>query len=163
MERCSTTFLANPRRLTCLALDVNLSELQKTLDGQGIEIVDNQKVSHLARKALADKTKGAPPPLGHLIHSESPSSEFKKISDPEKLAAFKTLLKGTASSLYTVYTKSLISTAYQTEIDNLTQRSKFSENAFLNVYKVIAEAPDPYPLLEAAVVRAHLPTCLTSN
>ena len=43
-------------------------------------------------------------------------------------------------------------TAYQTEIDNLTKRSKSAENAFLNVYKVLAEAPDPYPLLEAAVV-----------
>ena len=42
--------------------------------------------------------------------------------------------------------------AYQTEIDNLTKRSKASENAFLSVYKVLAEAPDPYPLLEAAVV-----------
>ena len=46
------------------------------------------------------------------------------------------------------------SVAYQTEIDNLTKRSKSAENAFLNVYKVLAEAPDPYPLLEAAVVRA---------
>lgn len=43
--------------------------------------------------------------------------------------------------------------AYQTEIDSLTKRSKTAENAFLNVYKVLAEAPDPYPLLEAAVVR----------
>ncbi len=43
-------------------------------------------------------------------------------------------------------------TAYQIEIDNLTKRSKSAENAFLNVYKVLAEAPDPYPLLEAAVV-----------
>lgn len=42
--------------------------------------------------------------------------------------------------------------AYQTEIDNLTKRSKAAESAFLNVYKVFAEAPDPYPLLEAAVV-----------
>ena len=48
------------------------------------------------------------------------------------------------------------SIAYQTEIDNLTKRSKFAENAFLNVYKVLAEAPDPYPLLEAAVVRVIL-------
>ncbi|TFK73911.1 hypothetical protein BDN72DRAFT_834236 [Pluteus cervinus] len=97
--------------------DVNLSELQKTLDAQGIEIVDNQRESVVGRKSLADKTK-----------------EFKKIPDTEKLNAFKGLLK-----------------AYQTEIDNLTKRSKVSENAFLNVYKVIAEAPDPYPLLEAAV------------
>ena len=46
-------------------------------------------------------------------------------------------------------------TAYQTEIDNLTKRCKTAENAFLNVYKVLAEAPDPYPLLEAAVVRSN--------
>ncbi|KAJ7594300.1 CASP C terminal-domain-containing protein [Mycena floridula] len=96
---------------------INLSELQKSLDAQGIELVDNQKESLLGRKALADKTK-----------------EFKRISDDEKLSAFKGLLK-----------------AYQTEIDSLTKRSKTSENAFLNVYKVLAEAPDPYPLLEAAV------------
>ena len=49
--------------------------------------------------------------------------------------------------------------AYQTEIDNLTKRSKTAENAFLSVYKVLAEAPDPYPLLEAAVVcRPYLST-----
>lgn len=40
------------------------------------------------------------------------------------------------------------------EIDNLTKRSKASENAFLGVYKLLADAPDPYPLLEAAVVRS---------
>lgn len=38
--------------------DINLSELQKTLDVQGIEVVDNQKESVIGRKALADKTKG---------------------------------------------------------------------------------------------------------
>ncbi|TRM69395.1 CASP C terminal-domain-containing protein [Schizophyllum amplum] len=98
--------------------DVNLSDLQKQLDTQGIEIVDNQKESVVGRKALADKTK----------------VEFKRIPDAEKLTAYKGLLK-----------------AYQTEIDSLTKRSKTAENAFLNVYKVLAEAPDPYPLLEAAV------------
>ncbi|OBZ67168.1 Protein CASP [Grifola frondosa] len=97
--------------------DINLSELQKTLDAQGIELVENQKESVVGRKGLADRTK-----------------EFKKIPDEDKLTAFKTLLK-----------------AYQTEIDNLTKRSKSAENAFLNVYKVLAEAPDPYPLLEVAV------------
>ena len=44
-------------------------------------------------------------------------------------------------------------TAYQTEIDNLTKRSKSAESAFLSVYKILADAPDPYPLFEAAVVR----------
>ncbi|KZT26663.1 hypothetical protein NEOLEDRAFT_1090011 [Neolentinus lepideus HHB14362 ss-1] len=97
--------------------NINFSELQKTLDAQGIELVENQKESIVGRKALADRTK-----------------EFKKIPDEEKLTAFKGLLK-----------------SYQTEIDNLTKRSKFAENAFLSVYKVLAEAPDPYPLLEAVV------------
>ncbi|KAG5648583.1 hypothetical protein DXG03_003194 [Asterophora parasitica] len=89
--------------------DINLAELQKTLDTQGIELVDNQKES-----------------VAFV--------EFKKLPEGEKPNAFKGLLK-----------------AYQTEIDNLTKRSKASENAFLNVYKVLAEAPDPYPFLEAAV------------
>ncbi|TFK44378.1 CASP C terminal-domain-containing protein [Crucibulum laeve] len=96
---------------------INLGELQKKLDAQGLEIVEQQKESVVGRKALADKTK-----------------EFKKIPDDEKLNSFKGLLR-----------------AYQTEIDNLTKRSKAAENAFLDVYKVMAEAPDPYPLLEAAV------------
>ncbi|KAH9485122.1 Protein CASP [Psilocybe cubensis] len=100
--------------------DVNLTELQKTLDKQGVELVDNQKESIVGRKALAEKTK-----------------EFKKMPEEEKLNAFKGLLK-----------------AYQTEIDSLTKRSKASDNAFLHVYKVLAEAPDPYPLLEAAVDQA---------
>ncbi|KAI5123047.1 hypothetical protein M0805_000482 [Coniferiporia weirii] len=97
--------------------DINLSELQTTLDAQGIEIVENQKESVIGRKALADRTK-----------------EFKKIPDEDKLNAWKGLLK-----------------AYQTEIDSLTKRSKISENAFLSLYKKLAEAPDPFPHLEAAV------------
>lgn len=40
-------------------LEINLAELQRTLDAQGIEVVDNQKESVIGRKALADKTKGA--------------------------------------------------------------------------------------------------------
>ncbi|WVO21140.1 uncharacterized protein IAS62_002445 [Cryptococcus decagattii] len=61
--------------------------------------------------------------------------EFKKLpDDAEKFAAIKVLLK-----------------AYQGEIDALTRRSKMSETSFLNVYKLLADAPDPYPLLDAAV------------
>jgi hypothetical protein len=43
---------------SCIAPDINLSELQKTLDAQGIEVVENQKENVVGRKALADKTKG---------------------------------------------------------------------------------------------------------
>ncbi|KAK9494342.1 CASP C terminal-domain-containing protein [Lipomyces doorenjongii] len=97
--------------------DINFSDLQRQLDNQGLEIVENQRVSVLGRKELASKTK-----------------EFRKLSDEEKLVEIKTLLK-----------------SYQTEIDNLTKRGKATENAFLNTYRVLAEAPDPYPLLEATL------------
>ncbi|EGG07301.1 uncharacterized protein MELLADRAFT_43151 [Melampsora larici-populina 98AG31] len=97
--------------------DINLTTLQKTLDASGLEIVENQKDSLMGRKKLAEQTR-----------------EFKKISDEEKVGAFKGLLK-----------------AYQSEIDALTKRSKTSESAFLNIYKLLAEAPDPYPILDAAV------------
>lgn len=56
--------------------------------------------------------------------------DFKKASNEEKLGLFNALLKG-----------------YQEEVDKLTKRAKFGENAFLNIYQKLYEAPDPYPLL----------------
>ncbi|GAV78859.1 CASP_C domain-containing protein [Cephalotus follicularis] len=56
--------------------------------------------------------------------------DFKKASSEEKLSLFNSLLKG-----------------YQEEVDNLTKRAKFGENAFLNIYQKVYEAPDPYPAL----------------
>ncbi|OAY50476.1 protein CASP [Manihot esculenta] len=56
--------------------------------------------------------------------------DFKKASAEEKLGLFNSLLKG-----------------YQEEVDNLTKRAKFGENAFLNIYQKLYEAPDPYPAL----------------
>lgn len=44
--------------LTTERSEVNLSELQKTWDTQGVEVVENQKESVVGRKALADRTKG---------------------------------------------------------------------------------------------------------
>src|SRR5271170_3186497 len=41
--------------------------------------------------------------------------------------------------------------AYQGMIDALTNRSKFAESAYLSLFKLLAEAPDPYPILEATV------------
>jgi hypothetical protein len=71
--------------------------------------------------------------------------------------AFKGLLKGLhPSARWKRHSLSIpLAPAYQTEIDNLTKRAKASESAFLNIYKVLAEAPDPYPLLEVAVVSLH--------
>ncbi|ONK65299.1 uncharacterized protein A4U43_C07F35700 [Asparagus officinalis] len=56
--------------------------------------------------------------------------DFKKASADEKLNLFNSLLK-----------------AYQEEVDNITKRAKFGENAFLNIYQKLYEAPDPYPAL----------------
>ncbi|KAI8065111.1 CASP C terminal-domain-containing protein [Gongronella butleri] len=60
--------------------------------------------------------------------------EFKKLPDESKLNQVKGLLKG-----------------YQSEIDSVTRRTKYAENAFLTIYKLLADAPDPLPLFEAAV------------
>jgi len=51
---------------------------------------------------------------------------FRKCGDDEKLKTFGALLK-----------------FYQEEIDRLTKRSKFAETAFLGLYRLLAEAPDP--------------------
>ena len=45
----------------------------------------------------------------------------------------------------------ILTTAYQTFIDLLTNHSKSVNSAFLQAYTSISEAPDPYPLLEASV------------
>lgn len=38
--------------------DINLGDLQKTLDAQGLEIIDNQKENMMGRKKLAEQTRG---------------------------------------------------------------------------------------------------------
>ncbi|KAG6382882.1 hypothetical protein SASPL_157401 [Salvia splendens] len=58
--------------------------------------------------------------------------DFKKASNEEKLTLFNSLLKG-----------------YQEEVDKLTKRAKFGENAFLNIYQKLYEAPDPCPVLNS--------------
>ena len=63
------------------------------------------------------------------------ATEFKKASADDKLNLFNSLLRG-----------------FQEEVDNLTKRAKFAENAFLNIYQKIYEAPDPYPSLASISV-----------
>lgn len=62
------------------------------------------------------------------------TKEFKKLLDEDKLSSFKTLLK-----------------SYQNEIDSLTTKKKTVENYFFGIYRLIAEAPDPRPLLEVSL------------
>ena len=58
MERHAQTMNCCAHYVLTNSPDINLTELQKTLDTQGIELVDNQKESVVGRKALAEKTKG---------------------------------------------------------------------------------------------------------
>lgn len=62
------------------------------------------------------------------------TKEFKKFPDEEKLDQFKGLLK-----------------LYQNEIDSLTNKKKNVEGYFFGFYRLIAEAPDPRPLLELSL------------
>ncbi|RCK67095.1 Protein CASP [Candida viswanathii] len=64
----------------------------------------------------------------------SKTKEFKKLEDSEKLSQFQKLLK-----------------LYQNEIDNLTNKNKTVENYFFGIYRSLAEAPDPRPLLEMSL------------
>ena len=66
-------------------------------------------------------------------------TDFKKASPEDKLSLFNSLLKG-----------------YQEEVDNLTKRAKFGENAFLNIYQKLYEAPDPYPALASIAVSSTI-------
>lgn len=62
------------------------------------------------------------------------TKKFKKLEQDQKMAHLNKLIK-----------------QYQKEIDNLTKRSKFSEDALLDLYANLSEAPDPKPLLEASL------------
>ena len=67
-------------------------------------------------------------------------TDFKKASPEDKLGMFNSLLKG-----------------YQEEVDNITKRAKFGENAFLNIYQKLYEAPDPFPALASIAVILQFP------
>ncbi|CAI1532417.1 hypothetical protein SEUBUCD646_0K00520 [Saccharomyces eubayanus] len=103
------------------ALDIwakaDLTNLQKELDADVIEIKDKETQSLTSRKSLATETK-----------------KFKKLEAEEKLNHINKIIK-----------------QYQCEIDNLTQRSKFSEKVLFDVYEKLSEAPDPQPLLQSSL------------
>jgi homeobox protein cut-like len=62
------------------------------------------------------------------------TKDFRKLDDAGKLVEIKGILK-----------------AYQTYIDLITNQSKATHSAFLQVYSPLSEAPDPYPLLAASI------------
>lgn len=60
--------------------------------------------------------------------------DFKKLEDSEKLEQFNLLLK-----------------LYQNQIDELGTKNKKAESYFFGFYRLVAEAPDPRPLLEISL------------
>lgn len=62
------------------------------------------------------------------------TKDFKKLSDDEKIDNFNKLLK-----------------AYQNVIDSMNKKNKNVENLFFKIYRSIAEAPDPKPLLKTSL------------
>ncbi|KAK3007249.1 hypothetical protein RJ639_016149 [Escallonia herrerae] len=143
---------------TCLTRMVRKFDLEKersVLDEQGLRIAENQENSQKNRRKLAESTRGVVQAIAfwkllyfgflslfrYPIRNEDIGflsdpicglflADFKKASAEEKLSLFNSLLKG-----------------YQEEVDNITKRAKFGENAFLNIYQKLYEAPDPYPVL----------------
>lgn len=62
------------------------------------------------------------------------TKDFKKLTDEEKLENVNQLLK-----------------SYQNVIDSMNKKNKNVENLFFKVYRSIAEAPDPKPLLKSSL------------
>ncbi|KAI5242572.1 hypothetical protein E4T42_07654 [Aureobasidium subglaciale] len=62
------------------------------------------------------------------------TKDFRKLEDAAKLGEIKGLLK-----------------SYQSFIDLISNQSKSTQSAFLQIYSPLSEAPDPYPLLEASI------------
>ncbi|CCC68924.1 hypothetical protein NCAS_0B08400 [Naumovozyma castellii] len=100
-----------------LWVKADLSNLQKELDSNIIEVKNKETKSLESRKFLATETK-----------------KFKKLQGDEKLNQINKIIKH-----------------YQHEVDDLTQRSKFSEQIVIEIYSRMSEAPDPKPLLQNSI------------
>ncbi|KXS19193.1 hypothetical protein M427DRAFT_470776 [Gonapodya prolifera JEL478] len=66
------------------------------------------------------------------------TKEFRKIPDEEKLPHFRILLK-----------------SYQSEIDAFAKRSQVAQTAFLEIYRILSDAPDPAPIISAFIQQSH--------
>lgn len=66
------------------------------------------------------------------------TKQFKKLEADEKVSQINKIIK-----------------QYQHEVDNLTKRSKFSEQTLFEIYGKLSEAPDPIPLLRNSVEKLN--------
>eukprot|EP00903_Cladosiphon_okamuranus_P006725 g6562.t1 len=101
--------------------EVGLSNLRPSLDEQALAIAENQESSLESRRALAAQAKSFRLSVEAEIGAES-----------DMRAASGALVR-----------------AFKSEIDALTTRSRFAEGAFLALYKLLREAPDPAVTVQA--------------
>ncbi|CAM9628987.1 unnamed protein product [Pylaiella littoralis] len=101
--------------------EVGLSNLRPSLDEQALAIAEHQESSLESRRALAAQAKS---------FRGSVEAEVGATSDMR--AASGALVR-----------------AFKGEIDALTTRSRFAEGAFLALYKLLREAPDPAVTVQA--------------
>ncbi|CAM9733260.1 unnamed protein product, partial [Ectocarpus sp. 8 AP-2014] len=101
--------------------EVGLSALRPSLDVQALAVAEHQESSLESRRALAAQAKA---------FRLSVEAEVGATSDMR--AASGALVR-----------------AFKSEIDALTDRSRFAEGSFLALYKLLREAPDPAVTVKA--------------
>ncbi|CAM9923058.1 unnamed protein product, partial [Ectocarpus sp. 4 AP-2014] len=101
--------------------EVGLSTLRPSLDEQALAVAEHQESSFESRRALASQAK---------VFRLSVEAEVGATSDMR--AASGALVR-----------------AFKSEIDALTDRSRFAEGSFLALYKLLREAPDPAVTVKA--------------
>jgi len=142
--------------------EFDLETMRGKLDEKGMSIAEYQELSVKSRKHLAEKTKGEgnaattpvlitvyytvqevlatqPHPCFLLKVIKKTSwiyAEFRANVTPEIFKQLSPLLK-----------------LYQQEVDALTSRAKLGESSFLDVFKLLYDAPDPAPTIASGLVR----------
>eukprot|EP00965_Chrysotila_dentata_P176656 5833782-Pleurochrysis_carterae.AAC.1 len=125
------------------------AETYAALDKQGLEIADNQERSATGREALkevcfasinqdlASVLRRAQMLLRNMKAGDDlwpyVIREFKKTPHDERLSKIGGVIK-----------------AFQAEVDALTRRQAFAEDAFVSLYRTLDDAPDPVGTLRKA-------------
>ena len=108
----------------------SVAQYRFTFSSRAFPLLQNQQGMEVAAKqdASAESRKA----LMEAVKN------FKRLPDEERAAAINGLMK-----------------VFQDEVDALTRRARFSEKAFLSLWKDLMEAPDPTPLIANAADSAR--------
>ncbi|KAK9114805.1 hypothetical protein Syun_021602 [Stephania yunnanensis] len=127
LERCNQYFLSFKVDFSIKFKGMDLLMGNDVVEFEDFDIEKERSILDEQGLKIAENQENSQKNRRKLAES---TRDFRKASADEKLNLFNSLLK-----------------AYQDEVDNLTKRAKFGENAFLNIYQKLYEAPDPYPAL----------------